>query len=93
MLKFLCFAGRCNQVAALKIAITVLFIIICIFLSVVILMQEGKSAGLSGAINGMADSYWGHNKGRSMEGKLERLTKIGAFLWIILAFALNLKIW
>ena len=52
--------------AALKIAITVLFIIICIFLSVVILMQEGKSAGLSGAINGMADSYWGHNKGRSM---------------------------
>lgn len=72
--------------------ITFLFIAICVFLSVVILLQEGKSAGLSGSISGMADSYWGKNKSRSMEGKLEKMTKYGAFLWLILAFVLNLKI-
>ncbi|MDQ9759931.1 preprotein translocase subunit SecG, partial [Acinetobacter baumannii] len=52
----------------------------------------GKSAGLSGTINGMADSYWGRNKSRSMEGKLEKLTKYGAILWLILALVLNLKV-
>lgn len=72
--------------------ITFLFIVICLFLSVVILLQEGKSAGLSGSISGMADSYWGKNKSRSMEGKLEKLTKYGAFFWLLLAFVLNLKI-
>jgi len=72
--------------------LTVIFVAICIFLSVVILLQEGKSAGLSGSIGGMADSYWGKNKSRSMEGKLEKLTKYGAILWLVLAFVLNLKV-
>ena len=62
--------------------LTFLFVAICLFLSVVILLQEGKSAGLSGSISGMADSYWGKNKSRSMEGKLEKMTKYGAFLSI-----------
>ena len=69
--------------------LTFLFVAICLFLSVVILLQEGKSAGLSGS---MADSYWGKNKSRSMEGKLEKMTKYGAFLWLVLAFILNLKV-
>lgn len=72
--------------------LTFLFVAICVFLSVVILLQEGKSAGLSGSISGMADSYWGKNKSRSMEGKLEKMTKYGAFLWLILAFVLNLQV-
>lgn len=72
--------------------LTFLFVAICVFLSVVILLQEGKSAGLSGSVSGIADSYWGKNKSRSMEGKLEKLTKYGAFLWLILAFVLNLSI-
>ena len=72
--------------------LTVLFVIICIFFSAVILLQEGKSAGLSGSIGGIADSYWGKNKGRSMEGKLEKLTKYAAILWLVLAFILNLKV-
>ena len=54
--------------AVLKIILTVVFIIISIALTVIILMQEGKSAGL-GAIAGAAETYWGKNKGRSMEGK------------------------
>ena len=62
----------------IKTILTIIFIIICVFLSAVILLQEGKSAGLSGSIGGMADSYWGRNKSRSMEGKLEKLTKYAA---------------
>lgn len=76
----------------LRVILTFLFVAICVFLSAVILLQEGKSAGLSGSISGMADSYWGKNKSRSMEGKLEKMTKYGAFLWLILALVLNLKI-
>lgn len=75
----------------LKIVLTILFVIDCIALTVVVLMQEGKSAGL-GTIAGAADSYWGQNKGRSMEGALVKSTKFMALLFIILAAVLNLKV-
>ena len=77
--------------AVLKIILTVVFIIISIALTVIILMQEGKSAGL-GAISGIADTYWGQNKGRSMEGALVKSTKFLAILFIVLAAVLNLKL-
>ena len=76
---------------ALKIVLTVLFIIVCIALIVLVLMQEGKSAGL-GTISGAAETYWGKNKGRSLEGPLVRLTKILAVAFIVLAIVLNLSI-
>ena len=57
----------------LRVILTVAFIFVCMALVVLVLMQEGKSAGL-GAISGAAETYWGKNKGRSMEG---RLVKIG----------------
>ena len=76
----------------LKVVLTVLFIIICIALVVLVLMQEGKSAGL-GAISGAAETYWGQNKGRSMEGLLVKLTKGLAFLFMLLAVILNLNIY
>ena len=47
----------------LKIVLMIIFVIDCIALSAIILLQEGKSAGL-GTISGAADSYWGQNKGR-----------------------------
>ena len=77
--------------AALRIVIQILFILICIVLTVIVLMQEGKSAGL-GAISGAAETYWGKNKGRSMEGNLEKFTKIAAILIFVLALVLNLKV-
>ena len=58
----------------LRTVINILFILDCIALTVIVLMQEGKSAGL-GAIAGAADTYWGKNKGRSMEGALVKSTK------------------
>ena len=77
--------------AVLKMILTVIFIIISIALTVIILMQEGKSAGL-GAIAGAADTYWGKNKGRSMEGRLVTGTKILVVLFVVIAAVLNLVI-
>ena len=76
---------------ALKVIVTILYVLICIALVVVVIAQEGKSAGLSGAINGIADTYWGKNKGRSMEGKLELVTKVLATAFIVLSVVLNLS--
>ncbi|MDY2938846.1 MAG: preprotein translocase subunit SecG [Fusicatenibacter sp.] len=74
----------------LKTILTVLYVIDCIALTVVVLMQEGKQQGL-GAIAGIADSYWGKNKGRSAEGNLIRATKIMALLFIVLSVVLNMN--
>ena len=73
----------------LKVILSVIFVLICLALIVIILLQEGKSAGL-GSISGMADTYWGKNKGRSMEGTLEKFTKAAAVLFIVLAVVLNI---
>lgn len=72
----------------MAIFISILLFIICVALAGIVLMQQGKSAGLSGAISGAAESYFGKNKARTMEGKLERITKILATCFIILAFIL-----
>ena len=74
----------------IRIILTIVFVILCIAMTVIVLMQEGKTSGL-GAISGVAESYWGKNKGRSMEGNLEKFTKIAAILIFVLALVLNLK--
>ena len=74
---------------ALRITLMVIFILICIALVILVLMQEGKSAGL-GAVSGAAETYWGKNKGRSMEGTLEKFTKAAAVLFMVLAVVLNI---
>lgn len=74
----------------LETILTILFIIDCIVLTVIVLLQEGKSAGL-GALTGASDSYWGQNKARSKEGVLVLVTRITAILFVVLAIALNLK--
>ncbi len=75
----------------LRTVITVIFIFICVALTVLVLMQEGKSAGL-GSISGAAETYWGKNKGRSMEGLLVKLTKVLAVLFMVIAAILNLNV-
>lgn len=75
--------------AVVKTILTVVFILICLALTVIILMQEGKSAGL-GAIAGAADTYWGRNKGRSMEGMLVKITRVLVILFMLIAVILNI---
>ena len=77
----------------LRIILTVIFIVMCIALTVLVLMQEGKAAGL-GAISGAAETYWGKNKGRSMEGLLVKITKWLAIGFMVVAVILNItRIW
>ena len=76
----------------LNTILTVVFIILSIVITVTILMHEGTSAGV-GAISGAADTYWGKNKGRSMEGMLVKLTRIGVILFLIIGMVLNMGIW
>ena len=76
----------------LNTILTVVFIIQSIVITVTILMQECKSAGL-GAIAGAAETYWGKNKGRSMEGMLVKLTRVAVILFLVFAMVLNLGIW
>lgn len=75
----------------LRIIVTVVFIIVSIALAGIVLMQEGKSAGL-GSIAGAAESYWGKNKGRSMEGMLVKVTTVLAVVFMVLAVLLNMSI-
>ncbi|MGN0506898.1 MAG: preprotein translocase subunit SecG [Lachnospiraceae bacterium] len=75
----------------LRVIVTVLYVLICIALVAVVLFQESKSQGLSGSINGVAETYWGKNKGRSMEGTLEKITKLLAVLFIVISVVLNLN--
>lgn len=76
--------------AVLRIVLTVVFIIICIAVSAIVLLQEGKSAGL-GSIGGAAESYWGKNKGRSMEGALVKITRVLTILFLVIAIVLNIS--
>ena len=74
----------------LIIILTIIFIVVSLALLIVVLMQEGKSAGL-GAISGAAETYWGKAKGKSMEGFLVKFTKGLAIAFILLAAVLNIS--
>ena len=64
--------------------------ILAIFLIIVVLLQESRSAGLSGAISGGADTFFGKSKGRTMEQKLVKLTKISAIVFFILTLGITI---
>ena len=73
----------------MKLFASILLIIASLVLIASILLQSGKSAGLSGEIAGGAESIWGKNKGRSYEGMLEKLTTISAVLFIVVSLVLS----
>ena len=73
-----------------KIILTVLEVIASIGLIVVVLLQSGKEAGLSGAIAGGADTYLGKNQGSTLDQKLASATKWIALVWVLLTLSLSL---
>ena len=75
----------------LSILSLMLGLLVSVALSAIVLMQEGKSAGL-GVISGAAETYWGKNKGRSIEGKLEKITKILVVAFMLIAILLNMNL-
>lgn len=74
----------------LRIICTIIMLLTAVALTVIVLFQSGKSAGLSGAIAGNSDSYMGKNKNRSLDAKLANSTKWVAAVWLVSTFALSL---
>ena len=74
----------------MKTAVTVIQVLCGLFLIAVVLLQSGKSAGLSGAIAGGADTFLSKNKAKSVDAKLARWTKWVAIAWVVLTLALCL---
>ena len=79
---------------ALKVICTIAYLLICVAIIVIVLMQDSNSEGLSSAIAGGAgsNSYWSKNKGRSKEGMLSKVTIILAVLFIVLSIVLNFTV-
>ncbi len=70
--------------------ITILQLLCGLFVIAIVLFQSGKSAGLSGAIGGVADSFMAKNKAKSMDAKLARATKWVGAAFIVLTLVLNM---
>ena len=81
--------GRCNVEIA-KLVLTIITVICALFLSAVVLLQSGKSAGLSGAIAGGMDTFLSKNKAKSWDAKLARWTKWVAIAFIVLSMVICL---
>ena len=75
----------------MKVFLTILFVIVCIALSVVVLLQEGKS-GLGSLAGGNSESFWSKNQSRSTNGMLAKITKILAVVFFLLALLLNMNL-
>ena len=73
---------------ALQLVITILQLICGLAIILIVLFQSGKSAGLSGAIGGVADSVLSKNKAKTMDAKLARATKWVGALFLILTLIL-----
>ena len=73
-----------------KMILTVLQVLLGLFLIVVVLLQEGKTSGLSGAISGGADTFLSKNKAKSWDAKLARWTKWVAIAFVVLTFVISL---
>ena len=73
-----------------KVILTVLEVIASIALVIIILMQSGKEAGLSGALAGSSDSYLSKNKKGGLDQMLASSTKWIALVWVLLTLALSL---
>lgn len=73
----------------IQYVLAIVLIILCVAIVAVVLMQESRSAGLSGAIAGGADTFFGKGKGKSMEKKLEKITKIFAIIFFVLTLGIT----
>ncbi|MBR5708587.1 MAG: preprotein translocase subunit SecG [Oscillospiraceae bacterium] len=74
----------------MKLALTIIQLVCCLAVVAVVLLQSGKSAGLSGAISGVADTFLAKNKSRTVDAKLARATKWLAIVFVVLTLLLNI---
>ena len=74
----------------MQLALTIIQVVLSLILVAVVMLQSGKSAGLSGAIAGGADTFLSKNKAKSVDAKLARWTKWVAIVWVVLTLVLCL---
>ena len=74
----------------MQLALTIIQVILCLVMVAVVMLQSGKSAGLSGAIAGGAETFLSKNKAKSLDAKLARATKWVCVVWLVLTLALTL---
>ena len=75
---------------ALEIVLGILILITSILIVILVLLQEGRQQGLSGAIAGGAETFFGKSKGRTMEQKLVKITRVLAIVFFVLTMAATL---
>ncbi len=73
----------------MQTALIIIHVIISLLLIVVVLMQHGKQQGLSGAIAGGAETFFGKNKGRTIDAVLKKITVVFAILFIVSSIVLT----
>ena len=73
-----------------KLIVTIIQVLLCLALIAVVMLQSGKSAGLSGAIAGGADTFLSKNKAKSVDAKLAKMTKWVAMAFLLLTLALSM---
>ena len=73
-----------------QLVLSIIDVLACLFLIAVVLLQSGKSAGLSGAIAGVADTFLAKNKAKSWDAKLAKMTKLVAIGFMVLTFVMCL---
>ena len=76
----------------LQYVLSIVIILLSVAITILVLLQESKQQGLSGAISGAAETFFGKNKGRTMEAKLEKYTKIAGVVFFVLALVSSLLV-
>ena len=74
----------------MKLALTIVQLVLCVILTVIIIFQQGRQQGL-GAISGAADTFLSKNKSKSLDATLSKITVVLAVLFIALTLVLNFK--
>ena len=72
----------------IRLILAVIYVLVCVALVIIVLFQNSKQQGLSGAIAGTAETFFGKNKGRTIDAKLKRLTTIGAIVFLVFSLVL-----
>ena len=72
----------------MNMVLTVIQVLLSLALVAIVMLQSGKSAGLSGAISGAADTFLSKNKAKTVDAKLAKATKWVAILWVVLTVVL-----
>ena len=74
----------------MKLALSIVLVVLSLALIAIVMLQSGKSAGLSGAIAGGADTFLSKNKAKSLDAKLSKMTKWVAIAFMVVALLISL---